>query len=224
MRQGRPALLRETVRDCLRSKDYEQVLRIAREERRLVRTLTSLLYESEPLVRWRAVSAVGRLAAAEPEKVRPLVQRFIWWMNEESGGIGWSSGSALGEIGRMAPELLRESARVLVHFRAERMILAGVFWGCGRVAATYPETVKEAVPELLTWLADPDAGIRGTVAWALGEIGDERARNGLEGLLGEGKKVLLYEGEELELKETGTISAEALEKISAGCVINDRTL
>jgi len=222
-RQGRPAGLRETVRDCLRGKDYGQVLDIAGRERRLVRTLTSLLYDGEPIVRWRAVSAVGRLAAAEPEKVRPLIQRFIWWMNEESGGIGWSSGPALGEIGRMAPELLRDAVRVLVHFRAERMILSGVFWGCGRVAATYPDVVKEVVPELVTYLADPDAEIRGTVAWTLGEIGDARARSGLESLLGDGGQVLLYDGEELALKETGAISAEALQRISAGCVIDNGT-
>jgi HEAT repeat protein len=218
------AALRKTVRDCLLSRDYEKVLDLARRERRLVRTLVSLLYDGEPLARWRAVTAVGRLAAAEPEKVRPLVQRFIWWMNEESGGIGWSSGPALGEIGRMAPELLRDAARVLVHFRAERMILSGVFWGCGRVAETYPEEVKEVVPELETYLADPDAEIRGTVAWALGEIGDARARRGLESLLRDGEQVLLYDGEELALKETGAISAEALQKISAGCVIDEGTL
>ena len=176
--------------------------------------MTSLLYDDEPLVRWRAVSAMGRLAAAEPEKVRPLVQRFVWWMNEESGGIGWSSGPALGEIGRMAPELLRDAVRVLVHFRAERMILAGVFWGCGRVAATYPEVAREAVPELVSWLADSDAEIRGMVAWSLGEIGDARARSGLENLLNDGDEILLYDGEDLEFRKTGAISAEALQKIS----------
>jgi HEAT repeat protein len=217
------AVLRNTVRGLLLGKDYEQVVDLARRERRLVRTLVSLLYDGEPLVRWRAVTAVGRLAAAEPEKVRPLVQRFIWWMNEESGGIGWSSGPALGEIGRMAPELLRDAARVLVHFRAERMILSGVFWGCGRLAVSFPEVVNEAVPELAAYLADPDAEIRGAVAWALGEIGDARARSGIESLLGDGEQVLLYDGEELALKEIGAISAEALQKISAGFVINNGT-
>ena len=45
----------------------------------------------------------GPAGPAEPEKVRPLVKRFIWWMNDESGGIGWSSAPAMGEIGRMVP-------------------------------------------------------------------------------------------------------------------------
>ena len=57
---------------------------------------------------------MGRLALAEPEMVRPLVKRFIWWMNDESGGIGWSSAPAIGEIGRSAPDLVpgeRDGAR-----------------------------------------------------------------------------------------------------------------
>jgi HEAT repeat protein len=207
--------LKEKTRSCLLSKDFEGILEIARRERRLVRTLLSLLYDAEPLVRWRAVTAVGKLAAAEPEKVRPLVQRFVWWMNEESGGIGWSSGPALGEIGRMAPGLLRDTAKVLAHFRAERMILAGVFWGCGRLAATYPEEVQEVVPDLAAYLADPDPEIRGQVAWALGEAGDDRARKGLESLLDDEEEILLYDGEELEARKIRKISAEALEKISA---------
>ena len=47
-----------------------------------------------------------------------------------------------------------------------------------------------------------------------GEIGDARARSGLENLLNDGDEILLYDGEDLEFRKTGAISAEALQKIS----------
>lgn len=207
--------LRSAVRDHLRFKDYEAVLGLADSERSLMRAVTSLLYEREELIRWRAVTMIGRLAAAEPEMVRPLVGRFIWWMNDESGGIGWSSAPALAEIGRMAPTMLRENVRVVIHYRAERILFPGVLWAIGRLAETYRRETEEAVPDLLGFLADNDSTLRGLAAWALGEVGDPRAIDGLTGLLEDSHQVSIYEEGDLMVKEAGVMAAEAMEKISA---------
>ncbi len=208
--------LRETVRNLLKAGEYEKVLTLAGRERRFVRTLTSLLYDGDDLTRWRAVTMMGWLARAEPEKVRPLISRFIWWMNDESGGIGWSSAPAIGEIGRAVPELAPDAARVVIHYRQERFLIPGVIWATGRLAKTFPEAVAEAVPDLIAFLADEDAAVRGQAALALGRIGDGRAREGLKSVAGDAHRVSLYEEEELFTKEIGTAAAEALEKLSDG--------
>jgi hypothetical protein len=209
------SVLRGAVRDRLRGRDYEAVLGLAGSERNLMRAVTSLLYEREELIRWRAVTMVGRMAAAEPEKVRPLIGRLIWWMNDESGGIGWSSAPALAEIGRMAPAMLRESVKVVIHYRAERILFPGVLWAIGRLAETYRRETEEVVPDLLGFLADDDGTLRGLAAWALGEVGDPRAIDGLTGLLKDGHRVSIYEEEDLAVKEAGVVAAEAIKKISA---------
>ncbi len=207
--------LRSVVGDHLRKREYGEVLELSPREPRLLRTVLSLLYDADELVRWRAVTLIGRFAAAEPERIRPLVKRFIWWMNDESGGIGWSSAPALAEIGRQAPELLRDAVRVVVFWRQERILLQSVMWAAGRLVSTYPEVVGEAVPDLLTYLGDEDAGVRGTVAWSLGEIGDPRALGGLEGLRSDRQVVRIYDEEELVDKEIRRIAVEAAAKLRA---------
>ena len=208
--------LRETVKGFLNSREYDSILALAGREKRLVRTAISLLYDGDELTRWRAVTFMGRLALAEPEKVKPLLKRFIWWMNDESGGIGWGSAPSMGEIGRVVPELMQGAVRVVVHYRQERFLYPGVIWATGRLAKTYPEVVAEAVPDLVAFLGDGDRVVRGQAVLALGEIGDSRAREGLEKMLDDTSKVSLYEEEELSTKEVKTAAAEALQKLSGG--------
>jgi HEAT repeat protein len=208
--------LRESVKGFLGSREYDAILALAGREKRLVRTAISLLYDGDELTRWRAVTFMGRLALAAPERIPPLLKRFIWWMNDESGGIGWGSAPAMGEIGRAAPELMQGAVRVVVHYRLERFLFPGVIWATGRLAKTFPEVVAEAVPDLVSFLGDDDKVVRGQAVLALGEIGDDRAREGLERLLDDESNVSLYEDEMLSTKEVKTAAAEALKKISGG--------
>ena len=137
---------------------------MAAADRRVVRALVSLLYDPDELVRWRAVSALGHLAGAHPELAQPLVTRLYWSLNDESGGIGWMSAPALGEIGRRAPQLLSECVRPLVRYLDEPFLLAGALWAIGRLAPAYPAETREVVPEvaLLLRLGRPGgAGPRG---------------------------------------------------------------
>jgi HEAT repeat protein len=210
------AALKEQVRGLLRAGEYGQVAALAGEERRLARTIVSLLYDADDLTRWRAVTMMGRLALAEPELVRPLVERFIWWMNDESGGIGWSSAPAIGEIGSVAPKMVTGAARVVIHYRQERFLIPGVLWATGRLAKTFPDAVAEVVPELIGFLDDEDPAVRGQAVWALGETGDYRAAEGLKRIKGDGHRVRLYENEEVLVKTIGAAAAEALAKLSDG--------
>ena len=208
--------LRETVRGFLLGRDYDRILTLAKEERRVVRTVVSLLYDGEDLVRWRAVTLMGRLARTEPEKVKALVKRFIWWMNDESGGIGWSSAPAIGEIGRSVPGLVPDAVRVVIHYRQERFLIPGVLWATGRLAGTFTGMVAEVVPELIGFLADKDADVRGQAVFALGETRDRRAEEGLRGIGSDESRIRLYENEDIVVKEIGIAAGEALQKVSGG--------
>lgn len=218
--------LRETLAGLLRDRDYEEVLRIARKDRRAVRTLMGILYHEDELVRWRAVTMFGRLAAEEPEMVRPLIWRLLWFLNEESSTVGWGSAQALGEIARTNPGLTKDAVRVVVHFMDDEEVclpanrntylLCGAVWAVGNLARTEPELTGETGPALITLLKDPDPQVRGLSAWALGEMRfgpAGGAEAGLEGLLGDPAPVEIYIGEELWHGTVGNVAAGALGKI-----------
>ena len=145
-------------------------------DRRVVRALVSLLCDPDELVRWRAVSALGHLAGAHPELAQPLVTRLYWSLNDETGGIGWMSAPALGEIGRRAPQLLSQCVRPLVRYLDEPFLLAGALWAIGRLAPAYPAETREVVPEVSLRCASADPAVRAHAAFALGEVGDGRAQ------------------------------------------------
>ena len=92
------------------------------------------------------------------------------------------SAPALGEIGRRAPQLLSQCVRPLVRYLDEPFLLAGALWAIGRLAPAYPAETREVVPEVALCCASADPAVRAHAAFALGEVGDGRARRALAGL------------------------------------------
>jgi HEAT repeat protein len=207
--------LRAAVRGHLERGDYVPVLALAAAGPGVARALVSLLYDPDELVRWRAVSALGRVAGAHPEQAQPLVTRLYWSLNDESGGIGWMSAPALGEIGRNAPPLLSSCIRPLVRYLDERFLLVGALWAIGRLAPAYPAETREVVPDVAARCAADDPAIRAHAAFALGAVGDVRGRAALDGLAGDGRPARVYVGGALVTKQVREWAGEALAKLRA---------
>jgi HEAT repeat protein len=207
--------LRRSICAHLERGEFAPVLEMAAADRRAVRALVSLLYDRDELVRWRAVSALGRLAGEHPELARPLVTRLYWSLNDESGGIGWMSAPALGEIGRRAPELLSQCVRPLVRYLDEPFLLVGALWAIGRLAPAYPAETREVVPEVARLCASADPAVRAHAAFALGEAGDGRARRALEGLADDECPARVYAGDQLVTKQVREWAGEALARLRA---------
>lgn len=67
----------------------------------VINALFPLLCRTEPYLRWRAVSCMGksvaRLAEEDLEAARVVMRRFLWSLNDESGGIGWGAPESMAE-------------------------------------------------------------------------------------------------------------------------------
>jgi HEAT repeat protein len=215
---------RESMADLLRAGRYEEVLAVVRKNRGAVRTVLGLLYHDEELVRWRAVSMLGHLAASEPEVVRPLVKRLLWFMSEESSTVGWGSAQAIGEIYRRNPDVAGGAIRVVVHYGDDEELsrpenrntymLAGSIWAMGNLAEDAPGMISEMGPFLTGMLADPDPQIRALSAWSLGRMKFREASAGLERLLEDGSPAELYVDEELKNTKVKDVASDALRKIN----------
>lgn len=174
---------KEAARRLLDAFDLDAVDRWARAELQAARLLQSLLFDADALVRWRAVEALGRVAAGRArgglEPVRELLRRTLWLMNDESGGVLWQGAEVLGAVLANVPALCGEFFEILTSFLEEDPFRAGTRWALWRVAAVRPETVAAVAVRLAPSLADADPAVRGHAALALSAASSPAASAGL---------------------------------------------
>lgn len=158
--------------------------------RQAVNPLFSFFYHHDEMVRWRAIVAMGavvaRLAQDDLESARVVMRRLMWNLNDESGGIGWGSPEAMGEILACSPVLAKEFAHILVSYIREDMnyleherLQQGVLWGLARSAEVRPEWFQTAGPHLLPFMKSADPILRGLAAKTAVSIGDTSLRDAL---------------------------------------------
>jgi len=139
---------RQTAMDVLETIPNEQ----------LIGHLFSHFYNKKELIKFRATAAMGllgaRLADSNIEKARIILRRIMWNLNDESGGIGWGSPEAMGEILFHSPELAIESIlfSYLVpggNFIEHEMLQRGVIWGIGTYLEAFPTDLNVITEHLL---------------------------------------------------------------------------
>ncbi len=175
--------LKQTVLDLLRTASMEQIHAALStyQEQQLLNPLFSGICRADETVKWHAVTAMGpvlaRLADKNMEAARVVMRRFMWSLNDESGGIGWGSPEAMAEALACHDRLAEEYTHILVAFMREdgffieyEPLQRGLMWGVGRLALVRPEPLRarDAVGYLRPYLAAADATVRGLAARALG--------------------------------------------------------
>lgn len=186
--------LRKLVRSVLASPDFERTLMCLDVPfERIVNPLFCFLCETDELIRWRAVRGIGITVSAIVERnveaARVIMRRLIWSLNDESGGIGWGSPEAMGEIMAESAVLAGEYHRILVSYIDEDgnplendELERGVMWAISRLAGKRPELLKESAGPVLKQISSPDPAKRGLALRTLvllteaGAIGIEPGR------------------------------------------------
>lgn len=171
--------------------------------RQAVNPLFSFFYNTDELVKWRAINAMGavtaNLAERNMESARVIMRRLLWNLNDESGGIGWGSPEAMGEIMVRNERLADEYSSILVsyissdgNFIEHEFLQRGVLWGLGRLAHARPHLVKESAPFLVSYLQSQDAILRGIAAWAAEPLGNKIILPALERLSDDNAKLNIF--------------------------------
>ena len=177
--------LKTKILSLLHQDDLNQALAIIERlpARQAVNPLFSFFYNTDEQIRWRAIIAMGavvaHLAETDPESARVVMRRLMWNLNDESGGIGWGSPEAMGEILARSPLLAGEFAHILVSYIREDMnylehegLQRGVLWGLARLAESRPELIRSAGPYLIPYMKAPDPILRGLAARTAAALGD----------------------------------------------------
>ncbi len=221
--------IKKQVLDLLAGPDLETALSSLRkmEPKDVINALFSAIYRPEEPLRWYGITAMGemvaRLADKDMEEARIIMRRFLWSLNDESGGIGWGAPEAMAEVMSRHPGLAREYIHMLISYMREdgeeiaqdgnylehETLQRGLLWGIGRLAGTRPDMLLErgADHDLVHYLESPDAAVRGLAARALGLLGRaDLATDRLRELARDPEPVRVYE--DGRLRET-TVAEQA---------------
>jgi HEAT repeat protein len=207
------------VRQFLRNRDLEPVRHWAGTVRSPLRTLFSLTFDHEELLRWRAVEAIGQVAAEQarpdPERVRDFLRRLLWQMNDESGGLSWLSPEIIGEILVNVPSLAGEYGPLLLSYLHEEPFERGAHQAISRLASKKPDVFSQGTSLLAESLENPDPAIRALAAAALGAIDTTRVDALLERFRNDGAVVNLYDFASGTMR-AGTVSEFVTEALDSG--------
>lgn len=167
----------ELVRQILINRDFGELEKWARADKNPLRTMTSLLFEEDLTIIWRVIEAMGKVARIvadrDLEKVRKLIRRLFWLMNDESGGLCRRGPEAIGEILVNVPELIPEYILLLPMYLWEEPFEKGTRFAIYRLITQKrftSETFRGCVGDLLKSLEHDDEVIRGFSYLILQEI------------------------------------------------------
>lgn len=197
--------LKQEVIGLLDSADLEAALGTitSMPPRRVVNPLFGALYHGSDRIRWHAVTAMGavvaRLAEHDLESARVIMRRLMWNLNDESGGIGWGSPEAMGEIMACHARLAIEYASILVsylnpdgNFLEHEGLQEGALWGLARLAHARQQLARPGAPFLSTFLSVQNTQLRGLALLAAGVLATPAMRFHLQRLCLDDSRITLY--------------------------------
>ena len=129
-------------------------------DKQLTGHLFACFYNKDELIKFRSIAAMGKLAVRieqeNIERARIILRRIMWNLNDESGGIGWGSPEAMGEILCQSPQLAMEFKSILFsylipggNYIEHEMLQRGVLWGIGTYLKSNPQDLNRETTELL---------------------------------------------------------------------------
>ena len=220
--QNRP--LKKKFKTLLLQDDFEKGLSQISDipARKAVNPLFAFLCSLDELLKWRAVTAMGRvvtrLADEDMESARVIMRRCMWHLNDESGGIGWGCPEAMGEIMAGNENLAAEFWCILIsyirpdgNFLEHEILQRGVLWGVGRLARARPLLLKDSVDYLIPFLQSQDPYLRGLAAWGSKTLRNQKIDAILRRLTADSATLSIFQGGHLRQCSVGQLAQEALD-------------
>ncbi len=192
--------------------------------RKVINALFSFLQNTDPRIKWTSVTLMGsfvnKIANENIEDARVVMRRLMWNLNDESGGIGWGSPEAMGEILARHKQLSDEYSNILLSYVREdgnylehEMLQRGLLWGIGRLAQKQPGLIKDSVQYIKPYLESADAIKKGLAIWVTGMIGGEEILPVLERLKEDETEIQLYINNRLVDIQIKDLAFEAISKV-----------
>ncbi len=206
---------RQRLEAVLQQGDFPALVQMAATQRGVVTSLLHYLFDPESLLCWRAIEGLGILAQTHPGKIKQIIPRLLWLLNEESGSFGWGAAAVLGEIGRNNLDLVDDIVLIMFSLLDEVIARPPMLWGLARFGQVHPQVVREGADKIVALLTDPEPLVRAHAAWCAGIIAAPAAGSALQRLGSDPTPVKLYIDGALRPVTVGQVAGEALQRLQA---------
>ncbi|MFH1700585.1 MAG: DVU0298 family protein [Candidatus Zixiibacteriota bacterium] len=136
-------ITKQEILHAIQEYDKTKIRDWASGKKHIFRPLTSLLFDTDPIIYWRAIDMIGLAAGiigkTDLEKVRKQIRQLFWMMNDESGGLCRRAPETIGEILINVPRLIPEYAERLPLFLWEEPFERGTRFAIYRLMINVPE-------------------------------------------------------------------------------------
>lgn len=204
------------------------------DQRSLINPLVSCLCHTDETIRWHSVSAIGEvvntIAAVEIENARIVMRRFLWMLNDESGGIGWGVPEAMSESMYHNQILAEEYLHMLVSYSRDDgpelfqdgnfielpLLQHGVLWGLCRLAGQYKEQlIYLGVGENIDfYLSSNDSQVKGLACLLCELLSRTGSIDQMTSMISDSNKVRIYSGGKMIKYSVGQLASDAVESMS----------
>ncbi len=215
--------LKRIVLEALRVARLSDAVReiVSLPERQVINPLISFLLNKDPIVRWRSVIVIGdvlsNLALKDMEGARVIMRRFMWSLNDESGGIGWGAPEAMcvciGKSDKIADEFHHMVVSYLEpegNYLEYEPLQRGLLWGIAYLAQTRPNSVLEAKPYIGAYLDSKDSHVRGLATIVVKRLGLAECLKKLQELVPDKNEFFTYEDDCIKMFTVGEKASEAI--------------
>ncbi|MGL1931587.1 MAG: hypothetical protein OCC45_07475 [Desulfotalea sp.] len=145
----------------------------------LISPLFSFICRHEKELSWRAISAFGivvcQMSETSIEDARVVMRRFLWSLNDESGGIGWGAPQAMASIMAAKDDLFYEYIHMLIsymrgdgpldfqdgNYLEHPFLQRGLLWGIGELCKHQKDKMLalNIESDLVAYLISPDVEV-----------------------------------------------------------------
>lgn len=203
---------RNQIKKLIRTRDFQKLRELTRDQPDTAFVVGARVFERDDAKRWKATEALGQvvaeLAHSDLEKIRALIRRILWLMNDESGGIAWNGPETIAEILENAPELLDEYGRIVASFIDESPFETGSCYAIARLSPKAPGQFTHVIDQLEQSLDVNDPARKAYALLALSTLKPKKARREAQKFIESTEQIQQYE------RNSGTITFVTLGSIA----------
>lgn len=208
---------KQQVKALVESGEVEKIRAMALEDPLVLRKIQRLLYSTDEMMMWKAITTLGAVAGAlateRPSLVGDLVRRLLL-ASGDSAATNWGSIETIGEIIRAQPKIYGSFVRHILGFINDPPSCPAVLWAIGRVGELHPRVVRSSsFFALFALLNDSEPKIRGHAVWAFGRMKAWEALKAVQGMIDDTEELRLFDGQSIRCTTISELASEAVERI-----------